>query len=61
MAQEESEAAAMSIQRMIDVVCDYPDCLEVTEGSSWTVAEARQRAKEDGWKRRNGEDICPKH
>lgn len=51
----------MSIQRMIDVNCDVKDCYEVTEGSSWTVAEARQRAREDGWRRKNGFDICPKH
>lgn len=51
----------MSIQRMIDVTCDAEDCYEVTEGSSWTAKEARIRAREDGWVRRAGLDLCPKH
>jgi len=51
----------MSIQRMIDVSCDVKDCYEVTEGSEWTAAAARARAKEDGWRRRKGKDICPAH
>ncbi len=51
----------MTMQRMFAVKCDVPQCYEVYDGAEWYASEARRVAKEDGWKRRNGKDICPKH
>jgi hypothetical protein len=50
----------MSIVKIITVKCD--ECGEETNGD-WTVSEARESARDDGWRRRRIDgrwlDICP--
>lgn len=52
----------MGFQRMINAACDVDDCLEISEASGWTVAEAWDYAKDAGWhKTQKGRVICPMH
>jgi hypothetical protein len=47
----------MGIMKQIQVTCD--ECGSECDSTEYTVAQARMGAREDGWKRRNGRDICP--
>lgn len=46
------------MSRMFHVVCD--GCGQDVDGDEWYSALAKQRAKEEGYVRRNGKDLCPK-
>ena len=47
----------MSAYTMTEIRCDMCDEAE----SAWhlSIMELRAQLKEQGWKRRNGDDICP--
>jgi len=47
----------MGIMKQIQVTCD--ECDSECDSTEYTVARARKGARKDGWKRRNGRDICP--
>lgn len=55
----------MSVCHLLTVQCDFPDCFESADASGWTEAEARELAKEEGWKRRQFKgrkfDLCLEH
>jgi hypothetical protein len=47
----------VSVTRMIHLSCD--ECLESQESSYWSVADARESARLDGWASRKSPDLCP--
>lgn len=52
----------MSFQKMVNAVCDVPDCPEMSESSGWTQAEAWEYARDAGWHMAPGyRTICPLH
>lgn len=51
----------MGMQRMFTLYCDVKDCYGMQDGAEWYASRARLVAKEDGWRRRKGKDICPAH
>ena len=53
----------MSTAREVTVWCDVAECPEWGPQGQYasTAAEARKMARRDGWVRRNGNDLCPRH
>lgn len=50
----------MTAIRMVYLNCDGDDCMATSDDSTpTTAAEARERARAQGWRHRNGEDLCP--
>lgn len=50
----------MTTTRHVTVWCDAPDC-GAWIGQEDSAADARKYAKDFGWVRRNGRDLCPEH
>lgn len=48
----------MSMVRMFTMRCDR--CLGGDDWSGWWADEVRRQAKQDGWKRVKGQDVCPR-
>ena len=49
----------MAIRRLVYLACDR--CLEICDHSDADDAKgARQHGRDAGWKRIDGEDVCPK-
>jgi len=48
----------MSAYRIVEVECD--GCREAESELHLSIAQLRALLKEQGWKRRNGEDMCPR-
>jgi len=48
----------MSAYRMVEVECDR--CREAESELHISISQLRAQLKEQGWKRRKDEDICPR-
>lgn len=48
----------MSAYRIVEVECDV--CREAESELHLSIGQLRAQLKEQGWKRRNGDDICPR-
>lgn len=46
----------MSVVKQIDLICD--ECDVHYDDAQWSVGQVRKSAREDGWKYRDGKDIC---
>lgn len=54
----------MSILTIQQLVCDQPGCREAYAaeyGDLSSAVEQRKKARELGWRRFGGRDLCPKH
>lgn len=49
----------MGMQRMFNVTCDGPDCLNIHDESEWYAIDAVRLARESGWKVSGALAICP--
>jgi hypothetical protein len=49
----------VSISKAVWVVCDACDEDSATDYGERSVADARARARSDGWHQTKGRDICP--
>ena len=47
----------MGTWKQVGLVCDL--CEHYSDWGEYSMADARDTAKEEGWVRRNGMDVCP--
>ena len=51
----------MSAVRVVEILCDFPDCTDSVCDGERTNGNARAAAFLSGWRVQGGRDLCPMH